>query len=84
MFFLIHYSRTKAEIVSMQKYADDQLDHANADRIALEISLNRSGESAEVVVLEAASVERLAATHGRYFKGVRQLAGERQDEPAKS
>jgi hypothetical protein len=74
MIFLIDYDRERGRLVTMTAYADDRrLDAQNA-RLQLELDLNRSGLSREVVLLEAIDEASVRRTHRRYFEDLSQLA----------
>ncbi len=68
MIYLIHYLRTKNEIVSFQDYADTDFAQAQQDRLALEIKFNTGDATREIVLLEAPTIEQLKLTHAKYFE----------------
>jgi hypothetical protein len=74
MIFLLDYDRELGQLVSMTTYADDDRLAAQDTRLRLEVELNRSKTSREVVLLEAASEEALRRTHRRYFEDLAELA----------
>jgi hypothetical protein len=74
--FLIHYDRAAGALVEIRSYTDDQRERANADRLSLEVQLNREGLAREIVILEASDEAALRRTHRRYFEGLKQLTAE--------
>ncbi len=74
MIFLIQYDRKAGQLVSIQRYADDQRFLADQVRLSLELDLVRRGEKDEVALLDAASEEAVRKTHRRYFEDLEALA----------
>jgi hypothetical protein len=74
MIFLIQYDRKAGQIVSIQRYADDQRFLADRVRLDLELDQVRRGRHDEVVVLDAVTEEDLRKTHRRYFEDLTALA----------
>lgn len=74
MIFLIQYDRKAGQIVSIQRYADDQRSLAYRVRLELELDLVRRKKDDEVVVLDAATEADLRKTHRRYFEDLAGLA----------
>ena len=74
MLFLIEYSRTQGQLVTMLQYSDDQRALADRRRLDLELELNHRKVNHEVVILEAASENALHVTHRRYFQDSSQIA----------
>jgi hypothetical protein len=74
MLFLIEYARPQGKLVKMMRYSSDQRMVADAQRLQLELDLNRLKIDHEVVLLEANSEEALRRTHRRYFEDVTQIA----------
>ena len=74
MIFLIQYDRKAGQIVSIQRYAEDQRSLADRVRLDLELELVRQGRQDEVVVLDAVTEEDLRKTHRRYFEDLITLA----------
>jgi hypothetical protein len=71
--FLIEYDRAKGKLISFTPFEDGRAADASQARLHREVELARSGNSLEVVVLEAASEEDLQRTHRRYFETVTEL-----------
>jgi hypothetical protein len=76
MIFLIEFDRASQLLVQLREYPDRDRATAQADRLDLELRLNRSGVTREVVLLEANSLETLHKTHRRYFETLESLASE--------
>lgn len=77
MIFLIEYDRPTGNLVQFRKFDDSERQVAQDARLELELKLNRQGNrDREVVILEAPSEEAVRHTHGRYFKGLTELADE--------
>jgi len=74
MIFLIQYDRKAGQLVSIQRYADDERFLADRVRLSLELDLVRRGEKDEVALLDAASEEAVRKTHRRYFEDLEALA----------
>ena len=68
MIYLIHYLRSKNEIVSFQEFTDNDFAQAQSDRLALELAFNTGDATREIVLLEAPTLEQLKLTHAKYFK----------------
>jgi hypothetical protein len=75
MLFLIHYDRAEGRLVSCEQFENSEQVKADDARLELELSLNRQGIEREVVILDAASLEAVRRTHGRYFESLAGLAG---------
>ena len=73
MIFLIEYNRPKGRIVTFREFEDSRRLEAQDARLEIELDLYRKGIDHEVVLLEAASVEALHRTHGRYFFDLEEL-----------
>ena len=74
MLFLIEYDRGNEKLVTFQTFTEEQQNEANAARLELELSANRSGLEREIVVLGASTEAQIRRTHGRYFETLGQLA----------
>jgi hypothetical protein len=74
MIFLIHYRRSRGEMIGLQEFTDAQRLEAEEARLTLELSLMGQKDSDEVCLLDAPNIEALRVTHGRYFKNVKDLA----------
>jgi hypothetical protein len=70
--FLMLYDRQRGQLRSLREYPDTQREHAEDERLTLELD----HPDLEVVLLEAASEADLQKTHSRYFWDVRELAGQ--------
>lgn len=73
MYFLIRYNRPAGQIVSLERFAEDQAQLASETRLELELELNRRQIADEVVILHAVDEEAIRRTHGRYFLSVSEL-----------
>ena len=73
MFFLIEYNRPKGELISISSFEEAEREWAEKKRLEIELKLNQSGISHEVVLLEAESQEALRRTHRRYFENSKQI-----------
>jgi len=73
MLFLIEYARDRGQIVSFEKFGDDDSKSARNVRLELELDLNRRGVEHEVVLLEAENEKALRRTHRRYFENLTEL-----------
>lgn len=71
--FLIVYDQREGRVLEMSEFPDSERVTALERRFELE-RRHQSEEHIEIVVLGAETSEDLAATHGRYFKTVAQLA----------
>lgn len=76
MIFLIEYDRLAGNLVTFRKFTDSEREAAHRARLDLELALNREGSQHEVVILEAPSEQALRQTHGRYFKGLKELVSD--------
>lgn len=75
MIFLIEYSRGDGRIISLTRFNESDRLAAAAQRLAIEVDLNRQGVmDHEVLLLEAEDEEALRFTHGRYFWNLEELA----------
>jgi hypothetical protein len=68
MIFLLEYDRKMARLVSLRSFAESERRQAEDARLTLELSLKRDAIEREVVILEAADIAGLQATHRRYFE----------------
>lgn len=73
MIFLIHYSRSLSQLVSITPFDDSEAERASCAKLDLEISLLDSDGTNEVVLLQASSESDLRRTHGRYFGSIAEL-----------
>ena len=74
MIFLIEYDRKGGHLLRLQRYADENRQEADRDRLDLDIELNRAGDTThEVVILEATDEAAVRRTHRRYFETLEQL-----------
>ena len=73
MIFLIDYERKTGVLRKFKRFRDDQRAEAQRERLDIELSLNGSRESREVVLLEADQEETLRRTHRRYFETTREI-----------
>lgn len=73
LFFIEYQTGPDGGLVSMQRYPDEQLKQAKADRLAREIECRRQGIERELVILQSESEENIRRTHGRYFYSVEEL-----------
>ena len=73
MIFLIDYDRKKGELRSFKRFRDDQRAEAQRERLDIELSLDGSRGSREVVLLEAHDEQVLHRTHQRYFKTTQEI-----------
>jgi hypothetical protein len=71
--FLVDYDRKKGELILFKRFQDDQRAEAQRERLDIELSLNGSGASREVVLLEADDEQTLHQSHQRYFKTTREI-----------
>jgi len=78
MIFLIEYDRPTGTLVQFRKFQDSERQSAQEARLELELRLSRERDQheREVVILEALDEETIRSTHGRYFKGLAELADE--------
>ena len=73
MIFLIDYDRKKGELRSFKRFRDDQRAEAQHERLDIELSLDGSVGSREVVLLEAHDEQALHRTHQRYSKTTQEI-----------
>jgi len=73
MIFLIDYERKKGLLRTFKRFRDDQRAQAQRERLDIELSLNGSLESREVVLLEADHEETVRRSHRRYFETAREI-----------
>jgi hypothetical protein len=73
MIFLIHYNRSKGEIVELKQFEQSQRVQAEEARLSMELDLIGKKDGDEVCILEAGSIEALKRTHRRYFESLRTL-----------
>ena len=73
MIFLIDYDRKKGELRLFKQFRNDQRAEAQRERLDIELSLNGSRASREVVLLEANDERTLHQSHQRYFKTTREI-----------
>jgi hypothetical protein len=73
MIFLIHYKRSRGEMIRLREFTDAQRREAEEARLALELSLIGQKDGDEVCLLDAASIEALKMTHARYFQSLTTL-----------
>ena len=71
--FLVVYDLSAGRVVSLEAFSDAERGQALEKRFALE-RIHADDPNLEVIVLSAASLDALKATHGRYFKDVQELA----------
>lgn len=67
MIALIVFKRKTQSLIRCDEYADADRRAAEAERLRLEIQDHRNKSGLEIVILEAASIDAMKATHGRYF-----------------
>jgi len=68
MIFLLEYDPPAGRLITLKPFDDSERSRAHEERLAKELELNRSGLQHEVLLLEAASEERIRETHSRYFQ----------------
>jgi hypothetical protein len=73
MIFLIEYNRREGRILTLKKFSETQRHKAEADRLEIELDLNRKKIDHEVVLLDAADETALRRTHRRYFEDLAQM-----------
>jgi hypothetical protein len=73
MIFLVDYDRKKGELRSFKHFRNDQRAEAQRERLDIELSLDGSRASREVVLLEADDEQTLHQSHQRYFKTTREI-----------
>lgn len=73
MIFLVDYDRKKGLIRLFKAFKVEQRAEAQRERLDIELSLNGSRGSREVVLLEADDEQTLRRTHQRYFKTAREI-----------
>jgi hypothetical protein len=76
MIFLIQYDRRTASLIDMKTFADHERAQASRARLELEIALQRSKTTHDVVLLEAANEADLRATHRRYFEDLEEIVSD--------
>lgn len=79
MWFLIKFDRISGERTQLEQFEDDEYSKAYARRVTLDIEALEKGDTVEVVLLQAASIEALQTTHRRYFASSEQLAKQLED-----
>jgi len=70
MIFLIEYDRAAGLLIQLTAFDDGLREQAENARLALELALNRSMKTHEVVLLEARDEAALHRTHQRYFESM--------------
>ncbi len=73
MIFLVDYERKTGTLRKFKSFQDDQRAEAQRERLDIELSLNGSLESREVVLLEADGEETVRRSHRRYFETAREI-----------
>lgn len=73
MIFLIDYERKRGLLRQFKRFRDDQRADAQRERLDIELKLDGSRASREVVLLEAQDEETLRRTHRRYFETTREI-----------
>ena len=73
MIFLIHYSRDRGSLLSLETFDDSEASSATDARLELEIWALSSEEKTEIVLLRAPSEADLRRTHGRYFGSIDEI-----------
>lgn len=73
MIFLIDYERKGGRMRLFKSFKAEQRAEAQRERLEIELSLNGSRGSREVVLLEARDEQALHRTHQRYFKTTREI-----------
>ena len=71
--FLLVYDQAAGRVLQIKEFADDDRSAALDERFALERE-HADDPNLEVIVLSAADLAALEATHARYFKDVQELA----------
>ncbi len=66
MFYVVHYDRAKAEVLSLNEYADVDMQRALNERATLEAKQSYFDKSQEIVLLQAENREQLCRTHPKY------------------
>ena len=74
MIFLIEYNRKEGQMVIFKRFKDSDRTKAEAERLDLELKLNRTKVKHEVVILEALNLRLVKRTHRRYFESISDLA----------
>jgi len=67
MIFLMEYDSGRNQILSLQRFGDDERELASQTRLRRELESMPHPVGWEIVLLEASSEEELRRTHGRYF-----------------
>lgn len=73
MIFLLEYDRPTGRLRNERAFADDQIESANAARLAAELDFAGSPR-VEIVIIRSHSREEMIRTHGRYFKSFAELS----------
>ena len=73
IFFMRFYNEKKGELRLFKRFREDQRAEAQRERLDIELSLNGSRASREIVILEADNEQTLHQTHQRYFKTTREI-----------
>jgi Ethanolamine utilization protein EutJ (predicted chaperonin) len=71
--FLIDYERKGGCLRLFKSFKVEQRAEAQRERLEIELSLNGSRASREVVLLEAHDEQALHRTHQRYFQTAREI-----------
>jgi hypothetical protein len=74
MIFLLEYDRNSGKLIAQATFTDSLRPEAESARLALELRNLEHGIEHEVVLLDAASEEKLRVTHKRYFESLGTLA----------
>lgn len=83
MIFLIDYERKAGALRKFKRFQDDQRAEAQRERLDIELSLNGSCVSREVVLLEARDEATIRRSHRRYFESTDEIVDSMLDaEPA--
>ncbi len=73
MIFLMHYDRSRGELLSMHAFTNDQRALADETRLRMELEEHAQGIMREIVTLEAPTEAHIRRTHRRYFETIEQL-----------
>jgi hypothetical protein len=79
--FLVIYDRLGGDLITFEKYEDDQIAQANSDRLQAEIE-NATNGDVEIVILRSDSEEQVRRTHARYFETLAELESGFRARPA--
>jgi hypothetical protein len=71
--FLLEYDPATGKRLHFEAFQESERAEASAVRLRLEKENALAGRDREVLLLEAVSEAALRATHGRYFKTLREL-----------